>query len=223
MTNERDPAGGRARRARSDVQHVDDEREIAEMEQFERTIDPDGATARAQERIAAGVSPNTPLEKGRAPRQAEEQSEGTAREGTSMEWPTGRQLPIGYWLKRVDALLTERSDAALAERGFNRLRWQVLNAIAEAGALRCVSLYTDLRPFAVPDELDALIAGLVAPGWVAQHEDGETIAITEAGQAERERLMQLQQRVRQRAFAGISAEEYGALVAVLQRVGRNLE
>jgi hypothetical protein len=212
MTNEHDPAGGRARRARSDVQHVDDEREIAEMEQFERTIDPDGATARAQERIAAGVSPNTPLEKGRAPRQAEEQSEGTAREGTSMEWP-----------KRVDALLTERSDAALAERGFNRLRWQVLNAIAEAGALRCVSLYTDLRPFAVPDELDALIAGLVAPGWVAQHEDGETIAITEAGQAERERLMQLQQRVRQRAFAGISAEEYGALVAVLQRVGRNLE
>jgi DNA-binding MarR family transcriptional regulator len=202
---------------------VDDEREIAEMEQFERTIDPDGAATRAKEGIAAGVLANTPLEGAHAPHQTEEQSAGTAREGAPMERPVGKQLPIGYWLKRVDALLTERSDAALAERGFNRLRWQVLNSIAEAGELRRAGLYADLRPFATPDELDALVTGLVAPGWVAQREDGETIAITEAGQAERERLMQLQQGVRQRAFAGISAEEYSALVAVLQRVARNLK
>ncbi|NTU82612.1 MAG: hypothetical protein HGA45_25125 [Chloroflexales bacterium] len=38
----------------------------------------------------------------------------------------GRQLPIGSWLKRVDELLTERSNAALAGRGFTRLRWQLL-------------------------------------------------------------------------------------------------
>jgi hypothetical protein len=28
----------------------------------------------------------------------------------------GRQPPIGYWLKRIDALLTEHSDAALASQ-----------------------------------------------------------------------------------------------------------
>ena len=37
------------------------------------------------------------------------------------------QLPIGYWLKRVDALLTTAIDQAQAEHGVSRTQWQVLN------------------------------------------------------------------------------------------------
>ncbi len=134
-----------------------------------------------------------------------------------------RQLPIGYWLKRVDELLTERSNAALAERGFTRLRWQLLNAIFEAGSLGRESLHDTLRPFAGPDQLDEQIAALVGDGWVAQHDGGATLQITEDGRAERERLLQLQQQVRQRAFQGMSQEEYATLIDLLQRVARNLE
>jgi hypothetical protein len=143
--------------------------------------------------------------------------------GSGMTQPhQGQQLPIGYWLKRVDELLTERSNGALAGRGFTRLRWQLLNSVAEAGTLGREQLHSTLAPFAAADELDTLAAGLVEAGLVAAGEAGDTLSLTEAGQAEREQLLQLQQTVRARAFNGVSAEEYAALVDVLQRVARNL-
>jgi hypothetical protein len=134
----------------------------------------------------------------------------------------GRQLPVGYWLRRVDELLTERSNAALAERGFTRLRWQLLNSVAEAGTLSREQIYRTLAPFAGPDELDALAAGLVEAGWVVVSGTDGSVRITDAGREERERLLQLQQAVRARAFAGVSAEEYAALIDVLGRVAQNL-
>lgn len=131
-------------------------------------------------------------------------------------------MPVGYWLRRVDELLTERSNAALSERGFTRLRWQVLNTIAEAGSIARADLHEALRPFADPRELDALAAGLATVGWVTAAGDGDTLAVSESGEAERAQLLQLQQAVRERAFAGVSADEYAALLAVLQRVAQNL-
>lgn len=70
----------------------------------------------------------------------------------------GRQLPIGDWLKRVDELFT--GNAALAERGLTRLRWQLLNSVADAGTPGRELLQSNLAPFAATDELDALAAGL---------------------------------------------------------------
>lgn len=134
----------------------------------------------------------------------------------------GRQLPIGYWLRRVDELLTEQSNAALAERGFTRLGWQLLNSVAEAGTLGREQLHGTLAPFATPDELDVLAAGLAESGWIVASGAYEGLTITDAGREERERLLQLQQAVRSRAFAGVSAEEYAALIDVLQRVAQNL-
>jgi len=134
----------------------------------------------------------------------------------------GRQLPIGYWLKRIDALLTEQSDAALAGRGFTRLRWQLLNTVAEAGTASREQIHDILNPFASAEELDRLAAGLVSDGLFAAASDGERLSITEAGKAEHGRLLELQQTVRTRAFAGISPEEYATTMDVLQRVARNL-
>lgn len=136
---------------------------------------------------------------------------------------TGRQLPIGYWLKRVDELITKHSNAALAERGFTRLRWQLLNSVAEAGTLSREQLLSTLAPFAQAEELDSLAARLVEAGLMEADEGSGSLTITAAGRAEREALLQLQQQVRTRAFAGISAEEYAALIDVLQRVAQNLE
>jgi hypothetical protein len=134
----------------------------------------------------------------------------------------GRQLPVGYWLRYVDELLTEHSNAALAERGFTRLRWQLLNSVAEVGTLGREQLHSTLVPFATPDELDALAACLTEAGWVLVSEADGGLTITDAGRKERERLLQLQQVVRNRAFAGVGAEEYAALINVLKRVAQNL-
>jgi hypothetical protein len=134
----------------------------------------------------------------------------------------GRQLPVGYWLRRVDELLTEHSNAALSARGFTRLGWQTLNTIAEAGSLSRERLIATLRPFADPDELDALAEGLAESGWIVAEGEGTAFTVTEPGRAVRAELLQLQQAVREQAFAGVSAEEYAALLDILQRVAHNL-
>src|SRR5262245_60425913 len=86
---------------------------------------------------------------------------------TGMTQTERPQMPIGYWLKLVDKLLTEQIDKAQAAHGMSRTEWQVFNVIAERGAARKEGLHTSLAPFADPQRLDEILGELVARGWVA--------------------------------------------------------
>ena len=46
---------------------------------------------------------------------------------------TEKNLPIGYWLKQVDKLITEQIDQAQAVHGVYRTEWQILNLLRENG------------------------------------------------------------------------------------------
>jgi hypothetical protein len=46
-----------------------------------------------------------------------------------------KQQPIGYWLKHTDEVITEHVDRVLADNGFTRSRWQVLNIVYQAGTI----------------------------------------------------------------------------------------
>jgi DNA-binding MarR family transcriptional regulator len=142
-----------------------------------------------------------------------------------MTQPAGPQRPIGYWLKQVDALLTEEIDRAQAQHGVTRLEWQTLNLIAAQGSTSRTSLHTTLAPFADDQRLDEIAGQLVTRGFVAASasETGEaTYALTSTGQQQHAAILSTQQRVRQRATEGISADEYAAAVDVLQRMAHNL-
>ena len=39
------------------------------------------------------------------------------------------QLPIGYWLKHTDEVITKHVNQVLSDNGFTRFRWQVLNIL----------------------------------------------------------------------------------------------
>ena len=61
---------------------------------------------------------------------------------------TARQ-PLGYWLKTLDALITEQFTDSLEEHGVTRLQWQLLNVLSRGPATEA--------------DLGALLAPL---GWI---------------------------------------------------------
>lgn len=138
---------------------------------------------------------------------------------------TAKQLPIGYWLKHVDAVITEHVDRVLDDNGFTRLRWQALNSIYEGGTVGRRSLAATLGIFADSGELNEIVNGFVQEGWVVEHDSGDAgeLTLTGAGKSKREIIFQLQTNVRKQAMQGITEQEYITVIDVLQRIAQNLE
>jgi len=130
------------------------------------------------------------------------------------------QLPIGYWLKHTDEVITARSNQALADQGFTRFRWQALNMIYEADTITRDEVFNVLQTFIDAHQLDEMLDGFVREGWLIVA--GNVLSLTEAGKSKRADLFKRQGEVRKRAMQGISDEEYVAITAVLQRIVNNL-
>ena len=132
-----------------------------------------------------------------------------------------RALPIGYWVKRVDELLTEELGAALAHHGLDRFRWQLLNSLADAGAAPVAALRQRLRAFVADAALDAMVNDLVGRGWVVTDADG-LLSLTASGSAAHVEALREATESRRRSTDGISTDDYATTVATLQRIAANL-
>jgi len=133
-----------------------------------------------------------------------------------------KQLPIGYWLKRADELLTKRIDEAQRSNGLTRLGWQALNLIRERRTARYDEIVDTLRPFADAAAVDDVVGGLAERGLVSGSAE-VGVDLTPAGAELYERALLVQQAIRERAVAGISETEYATTVGTLQRLVENLE
>jgi DNA-binding MarR family transcriptional regulator len=135
--------------------------------------------------------------------------------------PTDRR-PIGFWLKLVDRLLDEGFERVLAGAGLNRRHWQALTALQD-GAATVQELDARLAPFL--DEqaptTRPVLDDLVARGW-ATWTAGDQAAVTPAGTAAHDELLADVSAHRRRVTEGVTAEEYQATVAVLERMAANL-
>jgi DNA-binding MarR family transcriptional regulator len=130
--------------------------------------------------------------------------------------------PIGFWLKLVDRLIDAGFDRLLGEAGLTRRHWQVLTTLQEGPATlgeldTAVAPFLDERAPTVRPVLD----DLAARGWVAWAADGRACS-TPAGGAAQAALLAEVSASRRRVADGITAEEYGATVAVLRRMAANL-
>ncbi len=130
--------------------------------------------------------------------------------------------PIGFWLKLVDRLLDEGFDRLLGGAGLTRRHWQTLTAL-QAGPATVQELDTSLAPFLDDQEPTTrpVLNDLVARGWAAWTADDQA-ASTPAGAAGHGELLAAVSAHRQRVAEGVTAEEYRATVAVLQRMAANL-
>ncbi|HEX2075021.1 MAG TPA: hypothetical protein VHF92_14660 [Geodermatophilus sp.] len=130
------------------------------------------------------------------------------------------QRPIGWWIKRLDALLEDVVDAAVAGEGLTRRQWQVLHSLADRETEEA-ALRDGLRDFAAPRELDAVLADLVARGWVERPEGGR-VRLTADGRAAHDRIAAAIGRVRRHVTDGLSQREYERTVLVLSRMAANV-
>ena len=133
-----------------------------------------------------------------------------------------KNLPIGYWLKRADELLTKRIDDAQRANGLTRLGWQALNVVHDDPPARRDGLVSTLQPFADAAEVDAAVGELTARELIAGS-PSTGFALTSAGTELYEQALAAQILIRQQAVAGISDAEYAFTVGVLQRLVENLE
>lgn len=129
------------------------------------------------------------------------------------------QRPIGWWVKRLDVLLEEAVDTAVArEEGLTRRHWQVLHSLAD-GVVRESDVRSTLADF--PGDVGAVVGELVERGWVARSAGGD-LTLTADGRAGHDRVASAVGRIRRHLADGLSAREYERTIMVLERMVENV-
>ncbi len=129
------------------------------------------------------------------------------------------QRPIGWWVRRLDALLEQAVDSAVAGEDLTRRHWQVLCSVAER-ARPVGDLRAELADF--PGDVDAVVTDLVRLGWVQRSAD-DGLTLTAVGRAGHDRVAAAVGRVRKHVADGLSAQEYERTILVLGRMVENVQ
>ena len=125
-----------------------------------------------------------------------------------------RTLPLGYWLRAVDALVGREFATALGAEDVDRRDWMLLNAVS--------------GDIAVPAWLASRTHGrggkrlraLTERGWITRTEDSWTL--TDEGRAARARLGGIVDGIRERVSGAVSPEDYATMTASLEAIAREL-
>lgn len=139
-----------------------------------------------------------------------------------MSEPHEPRLPIGYWLKKADQLLTARIDEAQQVNGVTRLEWQLLNTLHERGSASFEHLAAALHPFADAPALVEALERLVQREAVESSPGTPEYRLTPSGGRLHAAAAASQDALRRRAMEGISENDYATAVRVLQRIVQNL-
>jgi DNA-binding MarR family transcriptional regulator len=129
------------------------------------------------------------------------------------------ERPIGWWVKRLDALLEQAVDAVVDAEGLTRRHWQVLHSLA-TGTEQEAEVRTALADF--PGDVDVVVSDLVSRGWVVRLGTGR-VGLTPDGDAAHARVSRAVGRVRRHAADGLSRNEYERTILVLSRMVANVE
>lgn len=122
--------------------------------------------------------------------------------------PAGSDRPLGYWLRRVDALISREFDTRLAESGADRRDWMLLNVIDGTYAWARAPRGKRMRR-------------LEERGWIEQNGSGDW-TLTDAGREMKDRLGKAVSGIRERVSSAVSPEDYATTIASLQAMAREL-
>ena len=128
---------------------------------------------------------------------------------------------LASWLALVDRLVERNFSAALDEHGITRMQWRILTALAdgEATADQLDSSLADLPAFDDDQTAAEQLDELVESGWV---DATGAYSLTERGRTAHGHIVDAVAELRITALADISSEEEAAMIAVLERMARNL-
>ncbi len=133
-------------------------------------------------------------------------------------------LPIGYWLKRADSLITEQVNNVQAANNVTRTDWQIINTLYEVGQVSKEQLFDVMHVFVDVVQLEQILADLIERGWVTASENGVvTYQLSDNGRRQHSQILTAQQEIRLWTMQGISEADYATVMRVLQQMVVNLE
>lgn len=131
-----------------------------------------------------------------------------------------KQLPIGYWLKQADELLTKRIDDIQSSFGITRKDWQILNTISENNLIPKSNLMDLMSPFADAKSVNDILLKLRVKDLI--EEQDEKLALTAKGKQLHLTCLHEQKRFRQTAMTGVSEQDYEVTISTLQKIVANI-
>ncbi len=129
------------------------------------------------------------------------------------------RLPIGFYLKKADNLLTAGINEIHAEFGLTRTDWQILNTINGRNGLDRQAMSDILSEFANREAINNTIAGLIKNDLL---QENNSLALTDKGKDIYQACLQKQISFRQKSMQNITDEEYLQVIATLEKIINNL-
>lgn len=130
------------------------------------------------------------------------------------------KLPIGYYLKKADNLLTEGINSIHNEFGIKRLDWQILNTINEDVEMDRQKLSETLLEFATQDQINSTVDILSEKQFI---KDEKFLSLAEKGKTIYQKCVARQKEFRQKAMRNITESEYIQMTTTLEKMIKNLE
>lgn len=130
------------------------------------------------------------------------------------------KLPIGYYLKKTDNLLTEGINRIHQEVDITRTDWQIINSINEDAEIDRQQISDQLSDFADKETINEAVATLLSRQLI--HEDNY-LSLTEKGKDLHRTCFQKQKMFRQKAMSNITEADYLQTIVTLKKIIDNLE
>jgi hypothetical protein len=128
-------------------------------------------------------------------------------------------VPVGYWIKKADNLLTEGINAIQSANGINRSGWQVLGLLS-VKQMNHDHLAATMQPFTGREDLQELLEELEIKELIELN--NSMYLLTVKGRKLFDACFVQQQAFRMKTMQEISAEDYATTLATLQKIVANL-
>lgn len=137
-----------------------------------------------------------------------------------MQSEIDQKLPIGWYLKEADSLITHYTNIAFESFGINRFHWQVLKNIDKHEKISKELYYHQVSRFLTEAELDGILETLLTRNWI-QHAN-DHYSFTDTGKQEYAAIEALQMKNREKVMEGTTTEEYLTTINFLEKMIRNM-
>ncbi|MCG6191185.1 MarR family winged helix-turn-helix transcriptional regulator [Maribellus maritimus] len=129
------------------------------------------------------------------------------------------KLPIGYYLKKTDNLLTENINKIHSNFGITRTDWQIMHTIYAKPGKRETELIALMKEFSSEDSLRNRIQKLKSEDLI---ENQNSLYLSEKGKNLYHKCLTRQTEFRKQAMKGISEKEYLELINTLEKIIVNI-
>lgn len=133
-----------------------------------------------------------------------------------------KKAPIGFYIKQVDQLLTEKINLVQAAFGLTRTSWQILNAIHEQENLEKEALLKLMSQLSDTKTIDDILTKFQTDN-IVHVENNSLLSLTRKGKILFEDCFEQQNEFRKKAMQNVTEQDYQTTISTLEQIIRNIQ